>query len=452
MFMHAQLPSLILTLLVFWPRCSYGGQDLQVRFDTSLKNARSITNVEIEFLDTLSIQDPTVLKVLNVNQPEFSRTFQYSFIASGKKYHAVSKLISGTVTNLVKMSESTFDGKSYSTFRGDTRYMTKNSLDAPVEGLSPKNPLIAPFEFLTKPYNGRLHVLRFTDITSEEFTQELTLPPAVKTNGVLRITISGLPFQGQTNSWKIIIDEAGDSYTPKSIDQISPTSRTEIVSRFLNYTNLGAYQFPSRIEWAETSYPPTSPPTLRSSGTVTLIAARIPDQIADSAFELNSEEGSAVRIWDWAQKNFTKLPYENTKSKAGIQSRPNIYDESADGSKQIADALGSATKEHKHVLLQFGANWCGWCHKLHNLFETDKSIAEILKSDYVVVMIDVNKGHNDVTDTKYGHPTRFGLPAIVVLDADGKQLTTQDTGKLEDGDHHSPDKVMAFLKEWAAKK
>ena len=132
--------------------------------------------------------------------------------------------------------------------------------------------------------------------------------------------------------------------------------------------------------------------------------------------------------------------------------RPSIYDESADGAKQIADALVDAKKEGKHVLLQFGANWCGWCHRLHKLFDTDKSIAEELKTHYVVVMIDVNKGHNKEVDTKYEHPTRFGLPAIVILDSDGKQLTTQDTGKLEEGDHHDPKKVMSFLKQWAPKK
>jgi hypothetical protein len=31
-------------------------------------------------------------------------------------------------------------------------------------------------------------------------------------------------------------------------------------------------------------------------------------------------------------------------------------------------------------------------------------------------------------------------------------LTTQDTGKLEEGDHHDPKKVLAFLNEWAGKK
>ena len=134
------------------------------------------------------------------------------------------------------------------------------------------------------------------------------------------------------------------------------------------------------------------------------------------------------------------------------KTKPAIYDESLDGSKQIADALVRARKDGKHVLLQFGANWCGWCHKLHSLFDADKSIAEELKRNYVVVLIDVNKEHNQDVDTKYGHPMRLGLPVIVILDADGRQLTTQDTGKLEEGDHHDPKKVLAFLREWTPKK
>jgi len=132
--------------------------------------------------------------------------------------------------------------------------------------------------------------------------------------------------------------------------------------------------------------------------------------------------------------------------------RPKIYDESLDGSKQIAAALAIAKKENKRVLLQFGANWCGWCHLLHKLFESDKAISERLKADYVVLLIDVNQGHNKNIDTKYGNPTRFGLPVIVILDSDGKPLTTKNTEELEEGKQHDPDKVLAFLKEWAPKK
>jgi thiol:disulfide interchange protein len=132
--------------------------------------------------------------------------------------------------------------------------------------------------------------------------------------------------------------------------------------------------------------------------------------------------------------------------------RPAIYDENADGAKQIADALAVAKKENKRVLLQFGANWCGWCHKLHKLCQTDAEIVAKLKESFVVVLVDVNKDHNSASNKRYGNPTRFGLPVIVILDADGKALTTQDTGKLEQGDHHDPKKVLAFLNEWAGKK
>jgi thiol:disulfide interchange protein len=143
---------------------------------------------------------------------------------------------------------------------------------------------------------------------------------------------------------------------------------------------------------------------------------------------------------------------------AGIQAGDNpppakdvIYDESADGPKQIDEALALAAKDGKRVLLQFGANWCPWCHKLHTLFKTDKDIAAKLKKNYVVVLIDVNKNHNAVLDAKYGHPTGHGIPVIVILESDGKQLTTKDSGELEEGDHHSPAKVMAFLEKWSPK-
>ena len=134
------------------------------------------------------------------------------------------------------------------------------------------------------------------------------------------------------------------------------------------------------------------------------------------------------------------------------KARAPIYDEKADGVKQISDALVVAKKENKRVLLQFGANWCGWCHRLHELFQSNAPIAAKLKEAYVVVLIDANKNHNADIDQKYGKPTQHGLPVIVVLDADGKPMITQDTARLEEGDHHDPAKVLAFLNQWAGKK
>lgn len=131
---------------------------------------------------------------------------------------------------------------------------------------------------------------------------------------------------------------------------------------------------------------------------------------------------------------------------------PAIYDEKADRSQQVAAAMEVAKKENKRVLLQFGANWCIWCHRLHDLCQTNSDISAKLHDAYIVVLVDVNKGHNKEVDTRYRNPTRFGLPALVILDADGKALVTEDSGKLEEGDHHDPKKVLAFLNEWAGKK
>ena len=138
------------------------------------------------------------------------------------------------------------------------------------------------------------------------------------------------------------------------------------------------------------------------------------------------------------------------------QQGPDVYDREADGTVQIAAALTQARAEHKHVLVDLGANWCVWCHRLHHTLQTDAGVAQVLHDHYVLVLVDVNhrngKARNDAVNDRYGHPMEQGLPVLVVLAADGKQLTTQESGALEDGKSaHDPAKVIAFLRQWAPK-
>lgn len=134
---------------------------------------------------------------------------------------------------------------------------------------------------------------------------------------------------------------------------------------------------------------------------------------------------------------------------------PDIYDPQADGFALINAALPPAKTGNKHVLLDFGANWCPWCHLLHQIFTTDDSVRRKLATGYVLVMIDVNKrkgtARNAAVNDKYGNPTREGLPVLVVLDGEGRPLVTQETGAFEEGggvEADDPAKVLAFLEKW----
>lgn len=129
-----------------------------------------------------------------------------------------------------------------------------------------------------------------------------------------------------------------------------------------------------------------------------------------------------------------------------------IYDEKADGAAQIATALAQAKAGHKLVLLQFGANWCVWCHALHAFFDADPPVKAELAQHYVLVLIDTNNGHNAATIQKYGFPTDLGLPVLVVLNADDHSLAVQSNDQLvnPDSGNYESAKVLAFLKKWDA--
>src|SRR5581483_8066078 len=365
--MNGRLLPLIF-VLSWLPLTGAAVNDVQSRFEKSLQEAKSLPTVELEWLDTLWIKDPQALQAMKVSKTEFCRTLQYSYVASGPKYRAYCRLISGTETNLVREAESAFDGSVFSSYLGDSRRMvTRNGNPHWGEGLSSANPLIAPFSFLTRQSDSCFDcMLRFTDITSDEAGAGLTLPVGERSDGLIQISIPGQVHAHQATIWQISIDEGGGAFTPKVITMIDPGDKVQMVNRLLNYTNLSGYRFPSRIEWTHSSYPFTSPPTLLATGTVQLISARLLGQVADSVFRLEEKLQAAETVWDGNQKRFTReAPNpKQEQEKAFMRSQPKIYDESVDGAKLMADVLTRAKMEGKNVLIEFGANWCYGCHTL----------------------------------------------------------------------------------------
>jgi thioredoxin-related protein len=144
---------------------------------------------------------------------------------------------------------------------------------------------------------------------------------------------------------------------------------------------------------------------------------------------------------------------QETKSVAKKPSRPSIYDVKADADEQIKVATARARRDSKRVLVMFGGDWCGWCHKLHELFASDPAIRSVLADEYVVVMVDTQAPKAEALLARCkGDLESVGFPFLAVLDGQGEVVTRQKTDPLEEGDHHDPAKVKQFLDKWTAPK
>lgn len=123
-----------------------------------------------------------------------------------------------------------------------------------------------------------------------------------------------------------------------------------------------------------------------------------------------------------------------------------LYPDNADAKKEIADALQSAAKDHKRVLLVFGASWCFDCFALDYRFHQPE-IQPIVDKNYHVVHVDI--GRNDKNSDlvkKYNIPIEKGVPSLAVIDSNGQVLHT--TGEFESARRIDPQVIVKFLDTW----
>ena len=126
-----------------------------------------------------------------------------------------------------------------------------------------------------------------------------------------------------------------------------------------------------------------------------------------------------------------------------------LYPDATDAKKEIAEALSAASKDHKHVLLVFGASWCFDCFALDYRFH-QADIQPIVDKNYHVVHVDI--GRNDKNQDlvkKYNIPIEKGVPSLAVLDSKGHTLYT--TGEFESARSTDPQVIVKFLDTWKPK-
>jgi thiol:disulfide interchange protein len=123
-----------------------------------------------------------------------------------------------------------------------------------------------------------------------------------------------------------------------------------------------------------------------------------------------------------------------------------IYPDPSQAKADLAAALKTAAATHRRVLLDFGGNWCGDCQVLDIYFHREPN-ADLLAKNFIKV--NVNIGHEDANlelAHKYGVPVH-GVPALAVLDAQGKVLYAQDK-EFSDMRYMQSQSVTDFLNKW----
>jgi thioredoxin 1 len=121
--------------------------------------------------------------------------------------------------------------------------------------------------------------------------------------------------------------------------------------------------------------------------------------------------------------------------------QPDIYPPPERALADIAAALKSAAASHKRVILDFGGNWCTDCHVLDLYFHD--------AANYVLVHINI--GHLDTNAdiaARYQIPFSKGVPAIAVLDDQGRLLYSQKGGEFEAMRRMQSAAVTDFLVHW----
>lgn len=129
-----------------------------------------------------------------------------------------------------------------------------------------------------------------------------------------------------------------------------------------------------------------------------------------------------------------------------------IYPVPEQARQDLGAAFARAAATHRRVIIDFGGNWCPDCHVLDAYFH-DAVNGPVLEAGFILVHVNIGQMDQNLdVAARYQVPLNKGVPALAVLDENGKLLYSQKTGEFEAMRHMASSAVTGFLNRWAPPK
>jgi thiol:disulfide interchange protein len=140
------------------------------------------------------------------------------------------------------------------------------------------------------------------------------------------------------------------------------------------------------------------------------------------------------------------LPLAAAAQSAKPAALPAKFDPARDAAADVRTAIELARKQNKRVLVDVGGEWCIWCHILDRFVASHPDVKKLVDDHYVWLKVNWSpQNRNEAVLAQW--PKIKGYPHLLVLDAQGKLLHSQDTSELEAGKDYDEGKVIAFLRQ-----
>ena len=131
-----------------------------------------------------------------------------------------------------------------------------------------------------------------------------------------------------------------------------------------------------------------------------------------------------------------------------ITGKTDLYPAGVDAKQKIEASLKTGAAENKRVMLIFGANWCYDCHVLDQALHEGEA-EKIVKESFLLVHVDIGEGDKNLDLVKkYETTLGFGVPTVVILDAEGRVIYSSTKGEFEAARQMMKKDLVAFLNQW----